>query len=79
MQTLTAKTKQFEAAFQSLSQSIMDSDMLKWFIDFGTGALNSLNSVVEKIGSLPTIMAGVGAVLGAKNQGRLKVSLNIHC
>ncbi len=79
MQTLTAKTKQFEAAFQSLSQSMMDSDMLKWFIDFGTGAINSLSSVVEKIGSLPTIMAGVGAVLGAKNHGRLKVSLNIHC
>lgn len=79
MQTLTAKTKQFEAAFQSLSQSIIDSDILKWFVDFGTGAMNSLSSVADKIGSLPTIMAGVGAVLGAKNHGRLKVSLNIHC
>ena len=79
METLDAKTRQFEASFQSLSQSILNSDILKWFIDFGTGAINAVDAVAKAIGSLPTIMLGIGTIVGAKNFGRLKVSLNIHC
>lgn len=79
METLEAKTRQFEASFQSLSQSILNSNMLKWFIDFGTGAINTVDTVAKAIGNLPTLMAGIGAAFGAKNHGRLKVSLSIHC
>ena len=79
LDTLESKTKQFEAAFQSLSQTMINSDMLKLFVDFGTGAVNAVDSVAKAFGTLPVIMAGAGAVLGAKNLGRLKVSLNIYC
>ncbi len=79
METLDAKTRQFEASFQSLSQSIVNSNILKWFIDFGIVAINAVDSVAKIIGSLPAIMLGTGAIIGAKNFGRLKVSLNIHC
>lgn len=61
MGSLEAKTQQFEAAFQSLSSTVLDSDLLKWFVDFGTGAVKVLDTVIDKIGSLGTIgLAGVG-------------------
>lgn len=72
MQSAEAKTKQFEAAFQSLSQSILDSDLLKWFIDFGTGTVNVLDGVIKTFGSLVTIASGAGIYAGFKNIGREK-------
>lgn len=58
--SLEAKTQQFEAAFQSLSSTILDSSLLKWFVDFGTGFVKVLDTVIDKIGSLGTIGAGAG-------------------
>lgn len=69
MESLEAKTAQFEAAFQSLSQTILDSDLLKWFVDFGTGSVNALEWVIDKIGTLGTIGVIGGGILGAKNAG----------
>ena len=69
MQSLDAKTQQFEAAFQSLSNTILDSDLLKFFVDLGTTGVSALDSLIDKFGVLPTIMAGVGASLGIKNVG----------
>lgn len=61
MGSLEAKIQQLEAAFQSLSSTVLDSDLLKWFVDFGTGAVKVLDTVIDKIGSLGTIgLAGVG-------------------
>lgn len=63
----------------SLSQTMINSDMLKLFVDFGTGAVNAVDSVAKAFRTPPVIMAGTSAVLGAKDLGRLKVSLNIYC
>lgn len=61
MESLEAKTQQFEAAFQSLSTTVLDSGLLKWFVDFGTGAVKTLDTIIDKIGSLGTIgLAGFG-------------------
>lgn len=60
LESLEAKTQQFEAAFQSLSSTILDSSLLKWFVDFGTGAIKVLDTVIDKIGSLGTIVTGAG-------------------
>ena len=68
-ESLEAKTAQFEAAFQSLSQTILDSNLLKWFVDFGTGSVNALEWVIDKIGTLGTIGVIGGGILGAKNAG----------
>ena len=73
MESLEAKTAQFEAAFQSLSNTILDSDLLKGIVDFGTGTISVLDSVIDKFGTLPTLMATVGAGLGFKNIGRPKM------
>lgn len=47
--SLKAKTQQFEAAFQSLSNTVVDSDVLKWFIDFITSAVSTIDTIIDKI------------------------------
>lgn len=73
MESLEAKTAQFEAAFQSLSNTILDSDLLKWFVDFGTGSVNALDWVIDKLGTLGTIGLLGGAGLGIKNVGTVQL------
>lgn len=72
MKSLEAKIQQFEAAFQSLSTTVLDSGLMKWFVDFGTGTVKVLDAVIDKIGSLETIGLGAGLFAGFKNAGRVK-------
>ena len=69
MESLEAKTQQFEAAFQSLSHTILDSGLVKWFVDFGTGAVSSLDWVIDKLGALGSVSVLGAGILGAKNVG----------
>lgn len=67
--SLEAKTQQFEAAFQSLSNTVLDSDMLKWFLDLGTGGVKALDALADKLGSFATLSTIGGGIAGAKNLG----------
>ena len=69
LESLEAKIQQFEAAFQSLSSTVLDSGLLKWFVDFGTDTVKVLDTVVDKLGSLGTIGTISGGIAGAKGQG----------
>ena len=72
LQSLEAKTQQFEAAFQSLSNTILDSGLLKWFVDFGTGTIKVFDIAIDKLGTLGSIGLGAGLFAGFKNAGRVK-------
>lgn len=69
LESLEAKTQQFEAAFQSLSNTVLDSDMLKWFLDLGTGGVKALDALTDKLGSFATLSTIGGGIAGAKNLG----------
>lgn len=69
MESLEAKTQQFEAAFQSLSTTVLDSDLLKWFVDFGTGTVSTLDTIIDKFGSLNAMTTIGGGIAGAKGLG----------
>lgn len=69
LESLEAKTQQFEAAFQSLSSTVLDSDLLKWFVDFGTGTVQVLDNIIDKFGALNTISTIGGGIAGAKGLG----------
>lgn len=69
MESLEAKVQQFKAAFQSLSNTTLNSDFLKDIVDVGTGAIEVLDSLIDKIGLLGTIGAGVGIGALIKNFG----------
>lgn len=67
MQSLEAKTKQFQAAWQGLSQTVMSSDFLKGAVDTGTGFLNVLTGIVDKVGVLGTVASAGGVFAFFKN------------
>lgn len=67
--SLEAKTQQFEAAFQSLSNTVLDSDMLKWFLDLGTGGVKALDALADKLGSFATLSTIGGGIAGANGLG----------
>lgn len=82
LESLEAKTQQFNAAFQSLSSTVFDSDLLKWFVDLGTSGVQALDQIIDKFGLLSTIGLSAGLFAGFKNVGSpkmfgLKIVLNI--
>lgn len=72
MQSLEAKTKQFESAFQSLSTTVLNSNLIKTFIDLGTIGVQSIEKITKLLTPLGTLTAGIGGYLGSKNIGRVK-------
>lgn len=72
-QSIEAHINTFKASFESLSQTIIDSDLIKFIIDGGTSILNLLESIVDTVGTLGTIGLGAGIFAGVKNVGRAKV------
>lgn len=72
MESLEAKTQQFNAAFQALTNTVVDSGLLKWLVDFGTGAVNTIDTVIDKLGSFGTIGLGAGIFAGLENVGSPK-------
>lgn len=69
LESIEAKTQQFEASWQSLSNTFLDSGLVKGFVDFGTSALNILEGLIDKVGSLGTIGLGAGLFASIKNVG----------
>lgn len=67
LESLEAKTQQFNAAWQELSLTVLDSDFLKEAVDVGTAFLEVLTRIVDTIGPLGTITTGVGIFEFVKN------------
>ena len=61
-----------QSTFQSLSNTVINSDLIKFVVDGGTNILNILDKIIDKVGTLPTVLGGVAAVLSAKNVGELQ-------
>lgn len=72
MDSLEAKTQQFKAAFEELSQVTLNSSFLKGFVDTGTSVLSVLSKIIDTIGLLPTAITAISAAMSFKNVGRDK-------
>lgn len=72
MDSLEAKTKQFEAAWQELSVTIMNSDFLKGLVDAGTDILSVLNDIIDTFGTIPTLAMAIATAMSFKNIGKDK-------
>lgn len=70
LESLEAKTQQFESAWQSLSNTFLDSGLLKGLVDFGTTGVKALEGLVDTFGSLGTVGIGAGLFAGIKNVGQ---------
>lgn len=80
MDSMDAKLKQFQAAFESLSTTTLDSDFLKGLIDGGTTLLNIFDKLIDKFGVLTPLIVGLTGYFSLKKDiGRNKMSFLIHC
>ena len=59
MDSIQAKQQQFQAKYQDLANSILDSGLVKFAYDAGTGLLGWLTELVDTLGALPTLAAAI--------------------
>lgn len=75
LDSINGKISQFTAAFEKLSKDVLDSDLIKFFIELATHIANLADEavkLVDNIGLIPTAIGGIGATLGVsliKNKG----------
>ena len=64
-----------KASFQDLAQTVIHSDFLKGLLDTAAKFLDVLNKIIDKVGVLPTLVAGFTAYKGV---GKLKPNMPIY-
>lgn len=62
-----------KAKFEELSNDSLQSDFLKGLIDAGGKLIDIVDVLINKFGTFPTLVAGIGAALSFKNVGRDKM------
>lgn len=67
LDSIEGKMQQFQATFQSLSTSILDSGLVKGTINAGSGILGFFNTLIDKVGVLPGLLAPVASLLLSMN------------
>lgn len=65
LSSLEAKIQQFEAAFQSLSNTVVDSDLLKSIVDFGTNSVSSLEGITKALQTVNSLWGNTDGLFGA--------------
>lgn len=65
LESLEAKTQQFEAAFQSLSNTVVDSEILKDLVDLGTKGVSSLEGIAKVLEFINSLGGETSGILGA--------------
>lgn len=58
LDSIEAKQQQMAAAFQELSTTAINSDFAKGMLDTGTGAIEIITEIIDKVGILQTLIGG---------------------
>lgn len=74
MESIEGHLGVLKSTFQELSADVFDSDFIKGLVDAATTLLNIIDGLVDKIGTLPTLITAITAGFSAKNIGRDKMS-----
>ena len=61
------KANRFKETLTGIAQSSITQDFLKNTIDLGTGLLEILNKLIDKLGIVPTLISAITVGIGAKN------------
>lgn len=62
LDSIAGKTAQLQAAFEQLSNTLLNSDVIKFFLDLGIGATDAANALAELTGVLPILATGLSSV-----------------
>ena len=69
----TGKLNQLDSAFQQFSKDLLDSSLIKFFVDFATATVDIADGAVKAAGALPTLTAAISGVLSLMQMsGKLK-------
>lgn len=67
LSSIEGKLSRFQATFQSFSSDVLDSGVVKGFIDMGTAALDFADGLVKAGDAMPTILTALSAVASMIN------------
>jgi TP901 family phage tail tape measure protein len=68
-ESIEAKQKKLTAATEGFSNALINSELIKFSYDSGTGILGFLTTLTDKLGALPVLATAAAAALSFKNQG----------
>lgn len=66
LDSVAGKTAQLQASFEQLSNTLINSGVIKFFLDLGIGATDAANAFAEFAGTLPTLTAALVTLGGIK-------------
>lgn len=72
-QSLEGRIQGFTNSFQTLSTTVLNSNVFGGLIDGATAFLNILTQILDVGGGLPAVLGIFSTVLGAKGHGKQKV------
>ncbi len=81
MSSIQGKLNQLSSAFQNLSINLLDSDIVKFFVDLATSVTDFTNGLVKANELVPTLIAAVSTygTLSKKDFGEVNMPAYIHC
>lgn len=59
---------------EHLSSTVVDSDLIKFFVDLGTTGVKAIDGLVNALSPLGTIGLGAGLLASFKGAGRVKIA-----
>ena len=59
---------------EHLSSTVVDSDLVKFFVDLGTTGVKAIDGIVNALTPLGTIGLGAGLLASFKGAGRVKIA-----
>ena len=69
LDSISGKVSQFDSAVQKLSKDVINSDLVKFFVDLGTIGVKAIDGLVNSLTPLGTLSAGIGLFAAFKNVG----------
>lgn len=70
-ESIEAHLNTLSSSFESLSNTVVNSDFIKGGIDFLTGGLNLLDNIIDKFGIIQTLISAITLGTSLKNVGEL--------
>lgn len=79
MNSMQGRINAFQASWETLSNTLLSSDILKGLIDGGNTLLTTLNNITKVLGEIPVLVTAIMGVMSArKNVGRIKLFILIN-
>lgn len=58
LESISGKLSEFSGSVEKLSKDILNSDLVKFFVDLGTKGVNALDGIIDRFGALSPIIGG---------------------